>query len=122
MTNVWNCMTGCQTGLLSGWLATLLDVCVCVCGITLCPRQASVHDQWCVSSLPLSPCPEKSNQGNNLLPLLKRSFQSREGSSPQSQVHSRALCLSLALSRLAFLLLEAGGWRTQYTIVIAVVI
>lgn len=52
---------------------------VCLCGITLCPRQASVHDQWCMSSLPLSPCPEKSNQGDNLLPLFKKSFQSGEG-------------------------------------------
>lgn len=48
-------------GYLGGWQTLLDSDCVCVCGggIILCPRQASVHDQWCVSSLPPSPCPEK---------------------------------------------------------------
>lgn len=115
-------------GYLGGW-QTLLDsdcVCipVCVCGITLCPRQVSVHGQWCVPSLPLSPCPEKSNQGDNLLPLIKKSFQSGEGSSPRRQAHRGALCLSLALNRLASLPLEvpSSQWKTQYTIVLAVAI
>lgn len=101
-----------------------MGVCVCVCGITLCPRQVSVHDQWCMPSLSLSPCPEKSNQGNNLLLLLKNDFQSREGSSTRRQVHRGALCLSLALNRLASLPLEvpSSKWKTQYTIVLAVAV
>ncbi|GLD69625.1 EH domain-binding protein 1-like protein [Lates japonicus] len=49
---------------------------------------------------------KKSNQGDNLLPLLKKSFQSGEGSSPRRQAHRGALCLSLALNRLASLPLE----------------
>lgn len=46
MTNVWNCMTGCQTGWLSRRLATLSDsdwVCVYVCVASLCAQARSLY-------------------------------------------------------------------------------
>lgn len=64
-------------GYLGGW-QTLLDS-VCVCGIILCPRQASVHDQWCVSSLPLSPCPEKEQPRRQPAPPVQKEFPEQRG-------------------------------------------
>lgn len=98
---------------------------MCVCVASLCAHARSLYmtSGACPPSLFLL-AHKKSNQGDNLLPLLQKSFQCGEGSSPRRQAHRGALCLSLALNRLASLPLEvpSSQWKTQYTIVLAVAI
>lgn len=92
-------------GYLGGWQLLLDSGFVCVCVASLCTHARPLHMTSDVCPPFHSPLAQKkSNQGDNLLPLLKKSFQNRKGSSPQSEAHSGALCLSAPLNHLASLL------------------
>lgn len=74
MTNVWNCMTSCQTGWLSGRLANpYVIVCVCMGGASFCAHARPLY-------MTSGACPP------SLLLLAQKKEQPRRKPAPPAQI------------------------------------